>query len=238
MVKRFVILTCFALLMTFAAATVYAQDSIEYGDIIFGEITEDETEVSYTLAIEEGDVVVLDMRRAKDSELYSTAIIVQDPDGDEVLNTTEDTSANNTIAGFVADESGDFTVIATRNQYSETTGEFELRPTNARVLQSGDDVKGLVDNDSADVYYALPPDTEISVSYIQTSGDYYLYFRIYSLDTENSGSLYASSTAIDGIRWTVSMTTEADYLTLVSVGGDEYDLQHEDISSKFTLTVE
>lgn len=238
MVKRFVILTCFALLMTFAAATVYAQDSIEYGDIIFGEITEDETEVSYTLAIEEGDVVVLDMRRAKDSELYSTAIIVQDPDGDEVLNTTEDTSANNTIAGFVADESGDFTVIATRNQYSETTGEFELRPTNARILQSGDDVKGLVDNDSADVYYALPPDTEVSVSYLQTSGDYYLYFRIYSLDTENSGSLYASSTAIDGIMWTVSMTTESDYLTLVSVGGDEYDLQHEDISSKFTLTVE
>lgn len=238
MVKRFAVLMSFALLMTFAAATVHAQDSIEYGDIVIGEITEKETEVSYTLAVEEGDVVVLDLRRGKDSELYSTAIIVQDPDGDEVVNTTEDTSANNTISGFVAEESGDFTVIATRNQYSETTGEFELRPTKARVLEAGDDVKGLVDNDSADVYYALPFDTETSVSYIQTSGDYYLYFRIYSLDNENSGSLYASSTAIDGITWTVSFTTEADYLTLVSVGGDEYDLQHEDISSKFTLTIE
>lgn len=238
MVKRFAVLMSFALLMTFAAATVHAQDSIEYGDIVIGEITEKETEVSYTLAVEEGDIVVLDLRRGKDSELYSTAIIVQDPDGDEVVNTTEDTSANNTISGFVAEESGDFTVIATRNQYSETTGEFELRPTKARLLEAGDSVKGLVDNDSADVYYALPFDTETSVSYIQTSGDYYLYFRIYSLDNQNSGSLYASSTAIDGITWTVSFTTESDYLTLVSVGGDEYDLQHEDISSKFTLTVE
>lgn len=238
MVKRFAVLMSFALLMTFAAATVHAQDSIEYGDIVIGEITEKETEISYTLAVEEGDIVVLDLRRGKDSELYSTAIIVQDPDGDEVVNTTEDTSANNTISGFVAEESGDFTVIATRNQYSETTGEFELRPTKARLLEAGDSVKGLVDNDSADVYYALPFDTETSVSYIQTSGDYYLYFRIYSLDNQNSGSLYASSTAIDGITWTVSFTTESDYLTLVSVGGDEYDLQHEDISSKFTLTVE
>lgn len=238
MVKRIVVMMSFALLMVFAVATVHAQDTIEYGEIVFGEITADETEISYTLAVEEGDVVVLDLRRGKDSELYSTAIIVQDPDGDEVVNTTEDTSANNTIAGFIAEESGDFTVIATRNQYSETTGEFELRPTNARVLQSGDEVKGLVDNDSADVYYALPADTDISVSYIQTSGDYYLYFRIYSLDNLNSGSLYASSTAIDGITWTISMTTESDYLTLVSVGGDEYDLQHDLISSKFTLTVE
>ncbi|MCA0456836.1 MAG: hypothetical protein LCI00_22890 [Chloroflexi bacterium] len=238
MVKRFTILTVLALMMSFAAVTVYAQDTIEYGEIVTGEITDDETEISYTLAVEEGDIVVLDMRRTKDSELYSTAVIVQDPDGDEVLNTTEDTSASNTVAGFVADESGDFTVIATRNQYSETTGEFELRPTSARLLESGDDVKGLVDNESADVYYALPYDTDVSVSYIQTSGDYYLYFRIYSIDNQNSASLYASSTAIDGITWTVTFTTEADYLTLVSVGADEYDFQYEDISSKFTLTVE
>ncbi len=238
MFKRFAILTCFALLMTFAVASVHAQDKISYGDIIIGEVTEKETEISYELNVDEGDVVVLDLRRAKDSELYSTAIIVQNPDGDEVLNTTEDTSANNTVAGFVAEESGVFTVIATRNQYSDTTGEFELRPTNARILEAGDNIKGLVDNDSADIYYALPFDTDVSVSYIQTSGDYYLYFRIYSLDNQNSGSLYASSTAIDGITWTVTFTTESDYLTLVSVGGDEYDLQHDDISSKFTLTVE
>ena len=238
MIKRFTILTVLAFMMSFAAVTVYAQDTIEYGEIVYGEITDKETEISYTLAVEEGDIVVLDMRRTKDSELYSTSLIVQNPAGDEILNTTEDTSASNTVTGFVAEESGDFTVIATRNNYSETTGEFALRPTSARVLEAGDDVKGLVDNESADVYYALPFDTDVKVSYIQTSGDYYLYFRVYSVDNQNSASLYASSTAIDGITWTAAFTTESDYLTLVSVGGDEYDFQYEVISSKFNLTVE
>lgn len=241
MIKRFAVLMSFTLLMIFAAATVeakVAKEEIAYGDIVEGEITDKQTEVEYTLNVISGDIVVIDMRRSKDSELYSTAVIVNDPDGNEVVNTTEDTSANNTVAAFTAEADGDYTVIATRNKYSDTTGEFQLRPTAAKLLESGDSVKGLVDNDSADVYYALPADTDVKVAYEQTSGDYYLYFRILSLDTKSSGIMNASSTAIHGITWTVGLTTEADYLTLISVGGDEYDLQHDDISSKFTLNIE
>jgi hypothetical protein len=238
MLKRFGVLMCFALLMMFAAVTVHAQDAIAYGDIVEGEITADQTEVEYVLTVAKGDIVVLDMRRSKDSELYSTAVIAKDPDGNEVVNTTEDTSANNTVAGFTAEADGDYTVIATRNKYSDTVGEFQLRPTAAKVLGSGDSIKGLVDNDSADVYYALPASTDVKIAYTQTAGDYYLYFRILLLDSQTSGTISASSTAIHGITWTASMTTEADYLTLVSVGGNEYDLQHDVISSKFTLDIE
>jgi hypothetical protein len=65
-----------------------------------------------------------------------------------------------------------------------------------------------------------------------------LYFRIVVWESKTSASLSASSTAIKGITWTVGLKTEADYMTLVSVGGNEYDMQHDDISSKFTLNVE
>lgn len=240
MLKRIAVLMTFALLMLFAAAAVHAQDTtaIAYGDVVKGEITADQTEVQYTLTVAKGDIVVLDMRRGKDSELYSTAVIAQDPNGKEVVNTTEDTSANNTVAAFTAETDGDYTVIATRNKYSDTVGEFQLRPTAVKLLESGDSVKGLVDNESADVYYALPANTDVKISYTQTAGDYYLYFRILLLDNQTSGTISASSTAIHGITWTVGMTTESNYLTLVSVGGNEYDLQHDDISSKFTLNVE
>lgn len=239
MIKRIAVFTSFVFLMMFASVAVQAKTTpIAYGDLVEGEISAKITEINYVLSVTDGDVVVLDMRRSKDSELYSTAIIVQDPDGNEIVNTTEDTSANNTVAGFVANASGDYTVIATRNKYSDTTGAFELRPTSAKMLQAGDSIKGLVTNETADVYYALPAGQDIKVSYLQTKGDYYLYFRIKVLDSTTSASLYASATAIDGITWTVGLTTETDYLTLVSVGGDAYDLQHEDISSKFTLDVE
>lgn len=241
MFKRFAILMSFALLMVFAVAAVEAKapTAIAYDDLIEGEITAKTTEVEYLLTVAKGDIVVLDMRRGKDSELYSTAIIVQDPNGNEVVNTTEDTSANNTVAGFIADSDGDYTVIATRNKYSDTTGAFQLRPTSAKLLASGDSIKGLVDNKSADVYYALPADTDVKISYTQTAGDYFLYFRIVVLDNKTSATISASSTAIKGITWTVGLKTDAsNYLTLVSVGGNEYDLQHDDISSKFTLNVE
>ncbi len=240
MIKRFVVLISFALLMIFAAATVEAKapTTIAYGDLIEDEITAKTTEIDYLLTVSKGDIVVLDMRRSKDSELYSTAIVVQDPDGNEVVNTTEDTSANNTVAGFTADSDGDYTVIATRNKYSDTVGAFQLRPTSAKLLESGDNIKGLVTNKTADVYYALPANTDAKISYTQTAGDYFLYFRIVVLDSKTSASLSASSTAIKGMTWTVGFTTETDYMTLVSVGANEYDLQHDDISSKFTLDVE
>lgn len=240
MFKRFAILMSFALVMILTIATVEAKAAtpIAYGDLIEGEITSKVKEIDYTLSVAKGDIVVIDMRRSKDSELYSTAIIVQDGNGNEVVNTTEDTSANNTVAAFIADSDGDYTVIATRNKYSETTGAFQLRPTSVRMLQSGDNVKGLVNNESADVYYALPADSDVKVSYLQTTGDYFLRFRIVILDSTTSASLSASATAIDGITWTVGLKTEANYITLVSMGGDEYDMQHEDINSKFTLNIE
>jgi len=240
MFKRIAIFTSFALLMILAVVTVEAKaaTAIAYGDVVEGEISAKVTEIEYTLTVAKGDIVVLDMRRSKDSELYSTAVIVQDGDGNEVVNTTEDTSANNTVAGFTAESDGDYTVIATRNKYSDTTGAFQLRPTSAKLLLAGDSTKGLVNNDTADVYYALPADTDTKVTYLQTSGDYFLRFRIVILDSKTSATLSASATAIDGITWTVGLKTEADYLTLISVGGDEYDLQHDDISSKFTLDVE
>ncbi len=241
MLKRFVILMSFALLMIFAAATVEAKapTTIAYGDLIEGEITADQTEISYLLTVAKDDIVVLDMRRSKDSELYSTAVIVQDPDGNEIVNTTEDTSANNTVAGFIAAADGDYTVIATRNKYSDTVGAFQLRPTAPKLLASGDSIKAVVNNKTADVYYALPAGTDIKIAYNQTAGDYFLYFRIVVLDSKTSATISASSTAIKGITWTVGLTTDsADYITLVSVGANEYDLQHDDINSKFTLEVE
>ena len=240
MLRRFIVLTSFALLMVFAAAAVEAKapTAIAYGDVVEGEISAKITEINYTLTVAKGDTVVLDIRRSKDSELYSPALIVQDENGGEIVNTTEDTSATDTVTGFTANSDGDYTVIATRGKYSDTTGAFQLRPVLVKMLKSGDSIKGLANNDSADVYYALPADQDLKISYIQTKGDYYLRFRIKVLDPKTNASLYASATAIDGITWTVGLKTEANYLTVISVGADAYDFQHQDISSKFSLNIE
>ena len=240
MFKRLIIFTSFAVLMIFAAATVEAQapTSFAYGDVVQGELTADVTAIDYTLTAAKGDIVVLDMRRVKDSQLYLTAIVVKDASGNEIVNTTEDTNANNTVAGFTADTDGDYTVTATRNKYTDSTGAFELRATAAKLLQSGDSIKGLVTNKSADMYYALPADTDVKIAYTQTTGDYYLYFRVEVLDSKYTSSLSASSTAIKGITWTVGLKTEADYITIVSVGASADDYQNNLVSSKFTLDVE
>ena len=49
--------------MTFAAQ---AQDAtpIQYGEIVNGEITEDEYEIAYNFSGTQGDIVVIEMRRA------------------------------------------------------------------------------------------------------------------------------------------------------------------------------
>lgn len=73
MIKRIAVFTSFVFLIMFASVAVQAKAKttpIAYGDLVEGEISAKITEINYVLSVTDGDVVVLDMRRSKDSELY------------------------------------------------------------------------------------------------------------------------------------------------------------------------
>src|SRR5512145_963029 len=103
MLKR--LLLVFGLLTILLIASVaYAQDEVtplEFDQVEEGELTSDATEINYTIEVEEGDVVVVEMRHAPDSDLYSLAAKILSPDGRPVADATEDSNSDVSLVGFV-----------------------------------------------------------------------------------------------------------------------------------------
>jgi hypothetical protein len=216
---------------------VQAQDSFGVGESVEGEISDSEPEVTFTLSVSEGEIVVLEMRRAEDSDLYSTALKITDPSGDDIYNNTGEVTEDVTVAGFRASAGGDYTVVASRGEFSTSTGAFILRAIAVEELAGGSNVEGTVNNDSGNHYYALPADTGLSVSYEHRNGNSYLDFDIWLITDTQGAVRIATGGAIEDIITTFSLTTDDDRLTLVSVGASVISFQYDDVETDYTLSV-
>ncbi|HEX2907265.1 MAG TPA: hypothetical protein VHO69_10425 [Phototrophicaceae bacterium] len=239
MLKRLLII--FGLLtVLMIAAVAYAQDEatpVEYGQLVEGELTSDATEINYTIKIDEGDVVVVEMRHAPDSDLYSLAAKVLSPDGRPIADATEDSNSDVSVVGFVAEESGEYTVVASRGSYSDSTGPFLLRVIKAEALEDGAEVEGNISNDSYDQYFTLPNAQDITLSYMQLDGDYSPSLDILWADEAGVLHLMATAGAIKDVTMSASFKTDDDALYIAAVTAQSIDYEYEDIDSNFQLAL-
>lgn len=235
MLKRVALLISLFVLLT-AVFTTQAQEKLRFDELFEGEITDDVTAVEYTITIDEGSLVVLEMQRAENSSLYSTAIRVSDPNGGVLVDNSGEVTEERTIVGFRAVVGGQYTVTATRGQFSSSTGEYILRAILVEELTDGAAVEGTVSNESGSVYYALPAGQPLTVSYLHTSGDFYLDFDVW-LITESQGAIrIATGGAVENITTSFGLTTETDYFMLVSVGASVIDFEFNDVESNYLVT--
>lgn len=236
MLKRIAIVM--SLVMVFGVFFgVQAQDSLAVGESVEGEITDSALETTYTLSVNEGDIVVVEMRRAEDSDLFSTALKISDPDGNDIYNNAGEVTEEVTVAGIRANAGGDYTIVATRGEFSSSTGAYVLRAVAVEELTDGSSVEGNVTKETGNHYYALPANQALSVSHEHKNGNSYLDFDVW-LITDNQGAIrVATGGAIDDIVTSFSLTTDADILMLVSVGASVIDFQYNNIDSDYAVSV-
>jgi hypothetical protein len=110
-------------------------ESIEYGDTVDGEVTDDEPFVVYSFEGSEGDVVTITMIDTSDDDTLDPQVILLDADGNEITRnddaeTDADLSDNfdSQITEFELEEDGTYFIVATRFGELEdfSQGEFEL----------------------------------------------------------------------------------------------------------------
>ncbi|NJL93653.1 MAG: hypothetical protein HC915_07935 [Anaerolineae bacterium] len=238
--KRILMPVVLVLVMLLAALPAQAQGGavLEYGQFVQGDLKEGAIELVYTVEATEGDVVLIEMRRAPDSDLFSVALSVDDPSGDTIADTVEGNSSDVSFVAFIAEQTGTYAVTATRSQFSSSTGTFLIRALNLEVLEAGTAINNTVTNETYDVYYALPQDEEVSLSYVQTDGQFFLSFRIYYSVPDFGPAQVASAGAIEGITWRVSLETDDDFLTIVSIGTTAINFEFSDVDSNFELARE
>src|SRR5688572_6722362 len=111
---------CILILSLSMTLLAQAQDAtpIGYGETVSGEITADAFEIPYIFSGEQGDIVLVEMRRANtDSGLYNAAVVVLDPSGSLIADSADYIAYEGAEAVVTVElpESGDYTVLATRD---------------------------------------------------------------------------------------------------------------------------
>jgi hypothetical protein len=128
-------------------------ESIEYGDTVEGEITDDQFAIVYSFEGEEGDVVTITMVNASRSGGLDPFVQVVNEDGEVLAENDDadedadlDNNLDSQIAEFELPEDGEYFIIATRFGFENggSTGEFEL------TLEEGGGGGGRDEDEDAD----------------------------------------------------------------------------------------
>jgi hypothetical protein len=220
-----------------------AQDStpISYGDVVNGEITDDEFEIPYTFKGAEGDIVVVEMRRANtDSGLYNAAVVVLDPGGSLIADSADYISYEG-AEGLVAiqlPENGEYTVLATRDsgRSGDETGEFVLKLFNVEILGE-EPIEREVTNDTEDQYYAVLADGSFTVNYRVLSSN---YAPLVDVSYVNEDGYFESAASVSGLRLdagSMQVFAESGELYIVAIVADDLDyLFDEDVQVAYELS--
>jgi hypothetical protein len=242
MLKRLMVLMLALLALSSMTLLVSAQETIAYGDIITGEITNDEFEIEYAFEAAAGDLVVVEMRRADtDSELYNADLIVLNPAGDMIADTTDYYGSNGAqaVVLFEAAEDGTYTILATRDggRGGSEVGNFTLRLIQAEELTSTP-IQGEMGTEALDAYYAIRTDGPVNVRYTWLEGNYAPAMQVRLLEEmgypSNQSASVSGTLAEDA---TVTVVVQGENLLLVSVTGNPIDYFFNDVSASFELSL-
>jgi hypothetical protein len=179
------------LLVLFNAGLVAAQDSeeIAYGDVVEGEITDDEFEVFYSFQGEEGDIVIIEMIPELDNYDLDPLVALLDEDEDEIA-TNDDFPNHYPIPVLIhqLEDSGTFYIQATRLgiEDSDDEGDFTLRLTRAEPVDLNSTVEATIyanpDSEETAVpqLFILAPEDDATVSItVEQEGDDEFFAGVY-----------------------------------------------------------
>jgi hypothetical protein len=241
MQKRLIVLMLALLALLGMTAMVTAQEGISYGDVITGEITDQEFEIEYSFEAAAGDLVVVEMRRADtDSELYNADLIVVNPAGDVVADTTDYYGSNGAQAVVLFEaEDGEYTILATRDggRGGSEVGNFILRLLLVDEL-TAKPIEGQMGTEALDAYYAIRADGNMDVSYTWLDGNYAPLMQVRSL--EDMGYPSDQTASVSGTLLntaTINLTAEDGQLLLVSVIGNPIDYLFDDVEATFEVSL-
>jgi hypothetical protein len=186
------LLSTAALLITafgLSVFSVHAQESVEYGDIVEGEMTNDEFEFEYSFEGEEGDVVVIILTPVElYDELINPIMILENPEGDTIGDTTDAfVFGGPLILAAELDQSGKQTLFVTRQdkEDGESVGEFTIEFILLEVLEVDEALEGELKSESRAQYYAVKTDNDFAINWIRGDGDMLVRVSVNEIDNSN-----------------------------------------------------
>jgi len=167
-----------AAVFTFNLNTVLAQETgstIEYGQTVTGEITNQSFEIEYSFVGSEGDVIVIEMKDPAgfSGTLDSPSIILLNSDY-EVLGSVDGLSGFTVTLVAQLPTDGEYVILATRRdgRSGDSIGAYTLDLIKPQVLIPNEPVEGSASTDNR-AYYVVEVADEFAITYERLRGDFY-----------------------------------------------------------------
>jgi hypothetical protein len=237
--KRLIVILML-LVALFAVTGAQAQDTLGYNDPVTGEMTVEEYEFTYVFTAKEGDVVIIEVNPVEIlGDLDDPIIILTDPSGSVVADTTDSFSFGRALVAVELSEGGDYTVTVTRadGAEGESVGEFTLEVIRAEQLVFGEVVTGSTDSDSRDQYYYVNADQEFGIAYRRTDGDFSPELKVSVFRSRDFGLDDAAVAYGSEMEGAVLISFDAGKTYIVSLGEALFDFNFRTVTADYELTL-
>ena len=178
-------------LLLIPVAMVNAQEPLEVGVPIAGEITNSSFEVEFTFTGNGGDVIILSLPTL-DEDGYSNdldgEVILIDSSGEIVATTAQNYDFYVAlVTQLPADD--DYLVIVTREdgRAGDSAGTFEIELIVPPSLALGDSATGSAGSETGSEYFVINSEEDFLFLYEKTEGDFYPEIEVKILNDNNSG---------------------------------------------------
>ncbi|MCU0499850.1 MAG: PPC domain-containing protein [Anaerolineae bacterium] len=137
------------LVLLFSVLIVHAQDTIDFGDSVDGELEANET-IDYTFEAEEGTFVVVGL----ESDDFDPFLTILDDSGDIVANDDDGGEGTNSMVRFVVPENGEYT--AQVSSLFGGSGDFTLSLDTGELatIAAGETVEVEFDGETDGFYFS------------------------------------------------------------------------------------
>lgn len=224
------------------ALPALAQDgqTIEYGQTVTGEITDESFEIPYVFTGSAGDLIVIEMSVADMlGDLDSPVVVLLDPESNEL-------GSGNDLMGKIVfaielPANGQYTILATRTDGSEgdSVGEFILGLHNPPILEIDAPVEDITSSDRVN-YYAVKTTGSFDILYEKLSGEFDPAVTVHAISSSHEIEEIATlegmllSRGMIGIEGVSSIVTNT---YIVTVAKSPFDFSLDEVTADFSITL-
>lgn len=225
--------------MFVSVALVNAQDVLEPGATLEGEISDASFETEYTFSGTADTVIIVEMLPVEDfGDLTSPQLILIDSSGSVVVDTIDNFDYAEAILVTQLPEDGDYTLIATREdgRSGDSVGEYTITLLIPEVLEVGGKVSGFASSEGRPQYFVVNSEDDFVLRYSKNAGDFNPEVAVGILNDSMSGTDEFASAY--GQLDNIAMGNIEAGLYIVQIQEALFDFNFDEVTADFNLSVE
>jgi hypothetical protein len=201
-----------------------APDTLRYGDIVEGEISDRRFEVFYNFEGDANNVLVLEVVSLTDDFDWPEVVLFSN-ENEILADSNEFVSVNRSTIAAILPYSGTYQIMVGRDdgRFGDGEGEYQVRVLQPATLTPGVTIPGVAQKAADLNFYAVRQPEVFSVYYEVAGGELNPELKAYRVDTESGQlRLAATITGNEVVNVAIGLDGATSDLHMITVGDSIY----------------